>query len=329
MVASASSSFPMKASIMKVSVLVMTYNHEPFIVQALDSALMQETDFPYEIIVSEDFSTDGTREIVQAYHERFPERIRVILSERNIANNAVVARGVEAARGRYVALLDGDDYWTSSHKLQKQVDFLERHRECAICFHNVTVVHENGSQEPHLWTPLNHREITTLEDLWMGNYIATCSTMFRKGLFDDFPAWYESFFPITDWPLHILNAEHGKIGYINEVMGVYRYHRQGYYSQLTEVEKLATTLRFYRRMNDCLNFKYNGLVRTAISKYFIEWAEEYLRRGDIGAARHAFKLYFTGRPINKYISVRRMGSVCLRLYFPTALLRKLAVARSY
>jgi glycosyltransferase involved in cell wall biosynthesis len=329
MVASASSSSPMKASLMKVSVLVMTYNHNPFIVQALDSALTQETTFPYEIIVSEDCSSDGTREIVKAYHERFPEKIRLILSERNIATNAVVVRGIEAARGQYVALLDGDDYWISPGKLQKQADFLDSHAECAICFHNAIVIHENGTEEPRLWTPPNQGEITTLADLWMGNYIATCSTMFRKGLFGEFPAWYESFFPITDWPLYILNAEHGKIGYINEVMGVYRYHSQGYYSQLSQLEKLAATLQFYRRMNACLNFKYDGLVKTAISKYFIEWAEEYLRHGDIRAARHSFKLYLTGRPINKYISLKRISALCLRLYFPAALLRKPSAARPH
>lgn len=318
-----------RKDLMKVSVLVMTYNHARFIAQALDSALMQETSFPYEIIVSEDCSSDGTREIVKDYHRRFPDKIRLLLSERNLASNAVVARGVDAARGEYVALLDGDDYWVSPHKLQKQVDFLEHHPECAICFHNATVVHENGSQEPHLWTRMNQREITTLEDLWMGNYIATCSTMFRRGLFGEFPAWYESFFPITDWPLHILNAEHGKIGYINEVMGVYRYHSQGAYSQLSQPEKLEATLQFYRRMNACLNFKYNGLVQTAIAKYFIEWAEEYLRRGDVGAARRAFKLYLTGRPINKYISLKRMGALCLRLYLPAALPWKPSAARPH
>jgi len=314
---------------MKVSVLVMTYNHARFIAQALDSALAQETEFPFEIIVSEDYSTDGTRELVKDYQQRFPEKIRLILSERNVASNAVVARGIDAARGEYIALLDGDDYWTSSNKLQKQVDFLEHHPECAICFHNATVVHENGSQEPRLWTPPDHREITTLEELWMGNYIATCSTMFRKGLFGEFPAWYDSFFPITDWPLHILNAEHGKIGYLNEVMGVYRYHAEGYYSQLSQLDKLAATLQFYRRMNACLNLKYNDLVQTAISKYFIEWAEEYLRRGDLDAAKHCFKVYLTGRPINKHTSLKRMAALALRLYLPGAWACKPSAARPH
>src|ERR1700740_3179804 len=107
----------------------------------------------------------------------------------------------------------------------------------------------------------------------MGNYIATSSTMFRRGLVNDFPHWYYSFFPITDWPLHILNAEHGKIGYINEVMGVYRYHSGGLYSRLSQAQKLEKTLEFYKRMNVNLDFKYDQIIRTAISKYFFEWAE--------------------------------------------------------
>jgi len=301
---------------MKVSVLIMTYNHAPFIAQALDSALMQATNFPYEIIVSEDCSTDGTREIVQTYHNRFPEKIRLMLSERNIATNAIVVRGIEAARGQYVALLDGDDYWISAEKLQKQADFLDSHSHCAMCFHNATVIHEDSSEEARLWTPEHQPELTSLEDIWMGNYIATCSTMFRKGLFERFPAWYDSFFPITDWPLHILNAEHGQIGYLNTVMGVYRYHSGGCYSRLTELEKLEQTLKFYRRVNACLEFKYNDLVQIAISKYFIEWAEAYLERNDMNTAKYCFRRYFWERPINRYISPKRMARLALRLYVP-------------
>ena len=98
---------------MKVSVLVMTYNHERFVAQALDSALMQEVAFDWEILVSEDCSTDRTREIVVEYARRHSDRIRLLLSERNVRSNYVVRRGIEAARGTYVALLDGDDFWTS------------------------------------------------------------------------------------------------------------------------------------------------------------------------------------------------------------------------
>ena len=300
---------------MKVSVLVMTYNHARFIRQALDSVLMQQTGFEFEILISEDCSTDGTQDIVREYERRYPETIRLLLSETNLHSNAVVVRGINAARGAYVALLDGDDYWTSPEKLQRQATFLDDHPECSICFHNARVK-QDDKEEGWNWTPPNHPTITTLEDIWMGNFIATCSTMFRRGLIRPIPPWYEGFFPITDWPLHILNAEHGHIGYLDEVMGVYRYHPGGYYSPLSEHSKLRETLKFYQRMNACLGYKHNGLVQTAVSKYFIEWVEEYLDRGDRKSARMCFRWYLQGRPINKFVTARRMLSRAARVYLP-------------
>jgi len=177
---------------MKVSALVVTYNHARFIAQALDSVLMQEAPFPWEILVSEDASTDGTREIVVEYQRRHPGRIRLLLSERNLRSNRVVARGFEAARGEYVALLDGDDYWTARDKLAKQAVFLDAHPECAMCFHNATVVHEDGSRPPWSWTPPQQKPLATLEDIWLGNFIATCSSMFRRGVCGPLPPWYDA-----------------------------------------------------------------------------------------------------------------------------------------
>jgi len=179
----------------KVSVLVMTYNHANFIRQSLDSVLMQEVTFTYEILISEDCSTDGTREIVEEYYQQFPQKIHLLLSGQNIHSNAVVARGIKAAKGEYIALLDGDDYWTSPHKLQKQADFLENHPECSMCFHNARVFYEDSSKPHWNWTPAHQKEFSTLEEIWMGNFIATCSTMFRNGLFGDVPDWYEALFP--------------------------------------------------------------------------------------------------------------------------------------
>jgi len=298
----------------KVSVLVMTYNHRSYIKHALDSALEQQTDFDYEIVISEDCSTDGTRELVIDYQRRYPQTIRLLLSEENIRSNAIVVRGINAARGEYIALLDGDDYWTSPHKLQKQADFLDRHPACAICFHNARTVKEEGNGQPWNWTPAGHPEISTLEDIWMGNFIATCSTMFRSGLIEPIPAWYDQMFPITDWPLHILNAEHGSIGYIDEVMGVYRQHLGGYYSPLNEAQKQAKTLAFYREMNAHLSYKYDTIIHTAISKYFYDWARVYIKRGNFDRARSCFNTCLTGRPINRHIPLRKLLQMGARLY---------------
>jgi glycosyltransferase involved in cell wall biosynthesis len=296
---------------MKVSVLVMTYNHEKFISQALESAEMQETYFEYEILISEDCSTDRTREIVLDFQKAHPERTRLLLSKQNIHSNEIVVRGIQAARGQYIALLDGDDYWTSPHKLQKQVNFLDSHPECSISFHNARIFHEAEGSEGRNWTSPNHKEISTLEDIWMGNFIGTCSTMFRRGLIGEIPGWYSDFFPITDWPLHILNAEHGKIGYIDEVMGVYRYHPGGLYSPFSETKKQQETLKFYRSMNKNLNYRYNKIVKVAISKYFFEWAEEYRHRGDFDKMKDCLKICLSGDPFNSIIPKRKLVKMWL------------------
>ena len=299
-----------------VTVLVMTYNHASFIVQALDGILMQEVAFNYEIVISEDDSTDGTQEIVIHYQKRYPDKIRLLLSEKNIRSNEIVVRGINAARGQYIALLDGDDYWTAADKLQKQVNFLENHPECALCFHNAKVIHNDEDRKPWNWNSPDQKVISNLEDIWMGNFIATCSTMFRRGLVGRIPQWYIPMFPITDWPLHILNAERGKIGYINEIMGVYRYHKGGLYSPCSEAQKLEETLKFYNNMNRNMDFMYTKIINSAISKYFFEWAEEYMSRNDLGRAKACYKTCLQGRPFNKFISLKHLIRMGIKLYTP-------------
>jgi len=306
-------------SSIKVSVLIMTYNHAKFISKAVDSAMMQETSFNYEIIISEDCSTDGTREIVLDYKDRFPEKIHLLLSEENIHSNAVVARGIHAATGKYIALLDGDDFWTSPDKLQKQADFLDKHLECSMCFHNAEAFNEDNNQKRWKWTSSIQKEFSTLEDLWRGNFIATCSTMFRNNLFKKIPQWYDSFFPLTDWPLYILLAEQGSIGYINEVMGAYRLHAGGLYSPYTEKQKLHKTLDFYRRINKFLNYKHNKNIKTAISIYFYEWTEEYYKRQEFRNAMDCFRVYLNGRPVNSHISLKKAIKMGLRLFMLNSL----------
>lgn len=291
---------------MKVSILVMTYNHEKFISQALESVAMQETNFEYEILISEDCSTDGTREIVLDFQKAHPEKVRLLLSKQNVHSNEIVVRGIQAARGQYIALLDGDDYWISPHKLQKQADFLDNHPECSLCFHNARIFHEAEGREGRNWTPPDQKEISTLEDIWMGNFIATCSTMFRRGVIGEIPEWYNDFFPITDWPLHILNAEQGNIGYIDEVMGVYRYHPGGLYSPFSETRKQQETLKFYRIMNKNLKYRYNKIVKAAISRYFFEWAEEYRNRGEFEKMKDCLKICLSGNPFDRFIPKKKL-----------------------
>jgi glycosyltransferase involved in cell wall biosynthesis len=254
---------------MKVSVLLTTYNHEKWIVQAIESTLMQQTNFDYEVVIMEDCSTDGTRDIVMDYQRKNPDKIRLILSKANKSYLRNIVTAWQTSQSQYIAMLDGDDYWTSAHKLQKQADYLDARPGFAICFHNVTGFREG--REGILWNynPPNQKEVSTLEDLWSGNFIAGCSPMLRRGLFSEFPDWYYTG-RWGDWPLYILAAQHGKIGYIDEIMGAYRIHSGGMWSSLSTVERIAESIGFYKSLCANLDLKYKDFmqIQTMISGYY-------------------------------------------------------------
>ena len=253
---------------MEVSVLVTTYNHEKYIAQALDSVLMQETDFDYEIVILEDCSTDATREIVLAYRKKHPAKIRLRLPDRNECSNQPFAEEFQAAPSRYIATLDGDDFWTSPKKLQKQVKFLEGHSDCAICFHNAIMVYEDGNRIPLRYSSAAQKPISVLEDLWQSSLIPVCTPIFRKDAIGEFPDWYNKVpFAYNDWALHIFCAQYGKIGYIDEVLAAYRIHKEGLWSKLDNMQTLEGRIDFYERMNANLGFRHNETVQFMISKY--------------------------------------------------------------
>ena len=271
---------PRQDAALAVSVLVVTYNHARFVRQALDSAIGQRLPQPFEVLVSEDCSTDGTREIVEEYAKRHPHLVRLLLSERNLHSNEVVARGVRAARGRYVAVLDGDDYWTSDDKLGAQVAFLDVRPDVTICFHNVQVVDEHSQTTGRLWNAPGQPEVSGLHELLRGNFIATSSVVYRRAAVSEIPAWYGGFFPVTDWPLHVLYAREGRIGYLDRTLGAYRLHSGGLFSTLGEREKLEANADFYRRLRAFSPGPLAAEVARGQRDYFFGWAEEFRRRGD-------------------------------------------------
>jgi glycosyltransferase involved in cell wall biosynthesis len=271
---------PRQDEAVAVSVLLVTYNHERFVRQALESALSQRLPQPFEILISEDCSSDGTREIVRGYAESHPHLIRLLLSERNLRSNEVVARGFRAARGRYIAYLDGDDFWTSEDKLRTQVTFLDAQRDLTICFHNVQVVDEHSQSMGRLWTAPGQPVLSGLHELLRGNPIAASSVVYRRAAVAELPAWYERFFPVTDWPLHVLYAREGRIGYLDRTLGAYRLHGGGLYSTLDEREKLEANADFYRRLRACSSGALAAEVARGQRDYFLGWAEEFRRRGD-------------------------------------------------
>jgi glycosyltransferase involved in cell wall biosynthesis len=235
-----------------VSVCIITYQHVEFIRKCLDGALMQRTDFLYEIIVGEDESNDGTREICKEYAEAYPDRIRLFLRSRKdviYVNGTPVGRYnfiecIKAVKGKYIAICEGDDYWTDPLKLQKQVDFLEKNPDFSICFHNAKILNEENPNESGYSNSPNQSEICSFDDLAKGEFIYTATCIFHTSDFKKFPEKY--YFFINNYTLDLHNAQYGKIKYFNEVMSVYRKHRGGIWSMVSREKTLINQLPTYK-----------------------------------------------------------------------------------
>ena len=141
-----------------LSVCVRTYNQEHFVSDALESILRQKTSFDYEILVSDDYSSDKTQSILSDYKQRYPDRIKLILGDNNIGGPNNLRRVIEASSSKYLAFLDGDDYYIDDYKLQKQIEFLESHSDFAACFHNVVDIDERQNGRRSLFLPLDFPE---------------------------------------------------------------------------------------------------------------------------------------------------------------------------
>jgi hypothetical protein len=230
-----------------VSVVLRTYNHAPWIAQAIESVLLQRAGFAFELIVAEDCSTDGTRAIVERYAARHPDVIRPLLPERNLGHGEILRRALAAVTGRHVAYLDGDDYWTSTAKLARQVEFLERNPECPSCFHDVSLIYDDAGVPSGALTPHFAEERFGLEQILMECFIPAPAMMFRREVAEQLPAWvFESAW--IDWLIHIRAAQSGPIGYLPEALAAYRVHRGGMFSALDRVSQLEEDLRFYPRL---------------------------------------------------------------------------------
>jgi glycosyltransferase involved in cell wall biosynthesis len=245
-----------------VSVCLISCNQRRYIGQALESILMQETDFPFEIIAGDDSSDDGTLQALDGYRMQTAGRVRILPSTGRLGRTGNVLRTFAQCRGRYVAMIEGDDYWTSPRKLQKQVDLMEKNPDTSVCFHNALIMSEDGSMPVH-FVPDEHKEVATLEDLLSGNFIPSASVIYRRL---DTVAYPDIFapLPVADWPLHALHAEKGSIRYIDDVMSVYRLHGSSAWSSRGwrfQTENTFLTL-------DALNkhFSVGALLRTAQAK---------------------------------------------------------------
>ncbi len=217
----------------KVSIICISYNHENYIRQALDGFILQKTNFAYEVIVNDDASTDNTQEIIRDYSKKYPGIIIPILREQNCYAKVTWHQKLNGlCRGEYIAICEGDDYWTDPYKLQKQVDILDIHKECSGCGGNVTVVDYDGT--PHTspflkqYLVRENDEIMNFRQIYLqGRFAQTCSLMYRKQVISNLSGKileeYKNIKMTGDMKLAALIAASGDFYQLSDFVGCYRY----------------------------------------------------------------------------------------------------------
>lgn len=283
----------------ELTVLTMTYNHEEYIEDCLKSVLAQQTEFPVRHIVLDHCSSDATPSILNEYAKKYPSIQPVLLSRRQPEENV---RGLFLrCRTKYAALCDGDDFFSDLRKLQKQVDFLETHEKCALCFHPVYVLFEDGHQ-PFIFPsssmlPRRNNAEFYLADLTKGNFIQTNSVMYRWRFPQGLPSWFRYDICPADWYWHMLHAEKGRIGFLPEVMGVYRRHGNAMYAK-SFVDPLAHwrihgmgELHALKAYNDHFNNRYFRNFSSLADHIFVAYLKIASEEGDSSFLDQASEAY--------------------------------------
>ncbi len=261
-----------------VSVCMITYNHELYIREAIEGVLIQKTDFPIELIIGEDSSTDNTRKIVKEYEEKYPEIIKAQYPEKNrgMMNNFLTV--LQSAHGKYIALCEGDDYWTDPLKLQKQVDFLEENLEYSMCFHNAKLVYETSDKLYSAFKKIEKRDYSGEEILkeWI---IPTASVVFRK---DSWKPIYHPDFLFGDIILFLSLVENGKIRGLSEIMCIYRRHEGGV-SALSKnsIQQQKRFIKHHIAIKKSFDSKYEKIEKEILSKQYLILSKSLLKTFNI------------------------------------------------
>jgi glycosyltransferase involved in cell wall biosynthesis len=286
-----------------VSIRLMTYNHQEYIAKCLDHILEQQTNFKVEVVIGDDFSTDKTLEIIKKYQST--ENIRLRILDRKIGDEYYIKRKrlgrlynfvdiINHCTGKYIALIDGDDYWIDPLKLQKQVDFLEANPDFVMVFTN-TLIKDEDKNVQRVGKQLTVWDIATTEELLSHNNLNikypeigspghVSSLLFRNFLLGDFPLWYYNL-NVGDEPLFLMLSKFGKAKFINEVTGVYRIHSEGLStSGFSYIVFFKERIKMYKYVNVFLEKKFHQHSVSLIIRYNNKLIRQYFNKKMFGLA---------------------------------------------
>lgn len=255
-----------------------TYNHEKYIAQAIESALMQDTNFDYEIVIGEDCSTDRTREIVTGLQKKYPSKFRLLLHEKNLGMIPNFVQTLNACSGEYIAILEGDDYWTDPLKLQRQVDFLEANPEYGMVHSDYDILNEIQKKTVKSYNRFKRIIIPVgyvFEKLLIHNFIGTPTVCVRKSLLNSniiselskFKSW-----KMGDFPMWLEVSKNSMVGYLNNSMATYRFLENSVTHPIDKNKKIAF-------LNSSYNIRYYFLKKYGCSeKIKFEIKKNYYKR---------------------------------------------------
>ena len=254
---------------------VISYNHEKYIAQCLDSILMQEFSFPFEIVIRDDCSQDQTLNIIKSYKSRHPEIIRLIDAESNVGANCNLLMVFEKAEGKYCAICEGDDYWIDKEKLQKQASLMDAMPEVTFISHACRLHGESGLGPIDYLKGTGVIEVTCNDVLEMaGQFSPTASYMFRRDVVAQLPDWFKGA-PVGDFFIEMYGIAAGKGLHLNEVLSAYRTFSENSWSAQNNEKRYLKMLQFSTQMNLCLEImketplfqKYNFSRKIAAVKF--------------------------------------------------------------
>lgn len=289
----------MKSDNIKVSICCVTYNHEEYIEDAIKSFLNQKVDFPIEILIHDDASTDQTANIIKNFQSQYPNLIRGFYQKENQYSKGIKVSSIlfNQARGKYIAWCEGDDYWIDDYKLQKQINFLENNPNYVLSVHNILWVWQDIDRVPEI-RERNPKDTYTIEDHINPGARATvghtCSAVFIKDLTNNLPMWfYRSVY--EDVPLFTYIGGFGLTNYINEVMAVHRIHRKSLSSQGSKtLDFYSNKVKMYEEIDRHYKYKYHDKLIPILSNYYAKLLRFRREMNYLEYLRILFKTIITG-----------------------------------
>ena len=302
-----------------VSIICCAYNQEKYIEDALKGFVKQKTSFAYEVLISDDASTDRTADIIRKYEKEYPDIIKPLYLTENQYSKGIYPGTLlfPKAKGKYIALCEGDDYWISNDKLQKQFDALEAHPECDMCAHKALMVRASDQKTIGIIEPMKEEGILTMDNVIIGggNFIATNSLFYREKLERE-PARFVAKYYI-DYTIQMQGAMRGGIYYLNETMSAYRRGADGSWTLYMEknqdimIQHLLSMMEMLDMVNEDTEFKYKDSIAVAKKKYEFQLA----------AYKRDAKVIFGKRysDLRKELTLKKKMILFLKCYAPWTL----------